>query len=190
VTARNTDTKQEIIRIGKELIRLYGYNAFSYADISGRLNMKNAAVHYHFRGKEDLLAGILQNYIDEYIFMGKQLRASGLPSGQKLGKFIERYSQLVESNSICIIGSVAADYNTLPESVKEKTTELIDLVMSLVEKTLQEGKQKGEFSFAESARTQALLLMTNLAAGVQLARISGKKDYDTIKKALIRQLKK
>ena len=119
MTARNTDTKQEIIRIGKELIRLYGYNAFSYADISGRLNMKNAAVHYHFRGKEDLLAGILQNYIDEYIFMGKQLRASGLPSGQKLGKFIERYSQLVESNSICIIGSVAADYNTLPESVKD-----------------------------------------------------------------------
>jgi hypothetical protein len=32
--------------------------------------------------------------------------------------------------------------------------------------------------------------MTNLAAGVQLARISGKKDYDTIKRALIRQLKK
>jgi hypothetical protein len=32
--------------------------------------------------------------------------------------------------------------------------------------------------------------MTNLAAGVQLARITGKRDYDTIKKAIIRQLKK
>ena len=85
---------------------------------------------------------------------------------------------------------MASDYNTLPESVKEKTTELIEMVMSMVEKTLQEGKKNGEFSFTESARTQALLIMTNLAAGVQLARISGKKDYDAIKRALIRQLKK
>ncbi|MEO7529791.1 MAG: TetR/AcrR family transcriptional regulator [Sediminibacterium sp.] len=189
MTARNTDTKEEIIRIGKELIKLYGYNAFSYADISSQLNMKNAAVHYHFRGKEDLLAGILDNYINDYSLLGKHLQASGLSAMQKLEKFIERYSQLVDSNSICIIGSVAADYNTLPESVKEKTSDLIEMVMNLVEKTLQEGKRSGELSFSESSRTQALLIMTNLAAGVQLARISGKKDYHAIKKALIRQLK-
>lgn len=190
MTARNTDTKEEIIRIGKELIKLYGYNAFSYADISKQLNMKNAAVHYHFPGKEDLLAGILENYVQDYEALGKQLQASGWSAMHKLEKFIERYSCLVDCNSICIIGSVASDYNTLPESVKEKTTELIEMVMSMVEKTLQEGKRSGEFSFTEPARTQALLIMTNLAAGVQLARISGKKDYDAIKKALIRQLNK
>ena len=100
MTARNTDTKEEIIRIGKELIKLYGYNAFSYADISKQLNMKNAAVHYHFPGKEDLLAGILENYIADYMALGKQLQASGWSAMQKLEKFIERYSWLVECNSI------------------------------------------------------------------------------------------
>lgn len=189
MTARNTDTKEEIIRIGKELIKVYGYNAFSYADISKQLNMKNAAVHYHFRGKEDLLAGILDNYINDYIVLGKQLQTSGLSAIRKLEKFIEKYSCLVDCNSICIIGSVASDYNTLPESVKEKTAALIELVIGMVEKTLLEGKRNGEFNFTESARTQALLLMTNLAAGVQLARIVGKKDYQAIRKALIRQLK-
>jgi len=189
VTARNTDTKEEIVRIGKELIKLYGYNAFSYADISKQLNIKNAAVHYHFRGKEDLLAGILESYVKEYVLLGNQLQGSRLTALKKLEKFIEKYSLLVECKSICIIGSVAADYNTLPESVKEKTTLLIELVIGMVEKILAEGKRSGELSFAESARTQALLIMTNLAAGVQLARISGKKDYDTIKRALIRQLK-
>ena len=189
MTARNTDTKEEIIRIGKELIKLYGYNAFSYADISRQLNMKNAAVHYHFRGKEDLLAGILENYINDYALLGKQLQASGLPAIRKLEKIIEKYSLLVDCNSICIIGSVASDYNTLPESVKEKTAALIGLVIGMVEKILGDGKKTGELSFRESARTQALLIMTNLAAGVQLARISGKNDYDAIKRALIRQLK-
>lgn len=68
---RNQDTKQEILRIGMDLIKRYGYNAFSYADISKVLEMKNAAVHYHFRGKEDLLAGILDQYLDDYVQLGK-----------------------------------------------------------------------------------------------------------------------
>ena len=109
MTARNTDTKEEIVRIGKELIKLYGYNAFSYADISKQLNIKNAAVHYHFRGKEDLLAGILESYVKEYVLLGNQLQGSRLTALKKLEKLIEKYSLLVECKSICIIGSVAAD---------------------------------------------------------------------------------
>ncbi|MBI2283191.1 MAG: TetR/AcrR family transcriptional regulator [Bacteroidetes bacterium] len=186
---RNQDTKQEILRIGTDLIKRYGYNAFSYADISKVLQMKNAAVHYHFRGKEDLLAAILDQYLDDYIQMGKQLQVLRLTALQKLDQFIERYSVLVDSNCICIIGSVASDYNTLPESVKTRVTELIELVLGLVEKTLLEGKKKGEFHFTVPARTQALLIMTNLAAGVQLARISGKQDYVKIRKALLGQVK-
>ncbi len=190
MTARNTDTKQEILRIGRELIRVYGYNAFSYADISKELKMKNAAVHYHFKGKEDLLAGILESYFNDYIALGKQMDASGLNAIKKIEKFIEKYSHLVEINSICIIGSVASDYNTLPESVKAKVTELVTLVLGMVEKILQEGKKKGELDFPDTAKTQSLLMMTNLAAGVQLARISGKKDYEVIRKSVVSQIRK
>ena len=32
------DTRNEIIRIGNELVRSVGYNAFSYADIAKALN--------------------------------------------------------------------------------------------------------------------------------------------------------
>ncbi|TAJ66838.1 MAG: TetR/AcrR family transcriptional regulator [Chitinophagaceae bacterium] len=186
---RNIDTKQEILRIGMDLIKRYGYNAFSYADISKALDMKNAAVHYHFRGKEDLLTGILDQYLNDYVLMGKQLQGSGFTALQKLEKFIERYSVLTEMECICIIGSVASDFNTLPESVKVKIKELVSLVLQMVEKTLQEGKKRGEFHFTESAKTQALLIMTNLAAGVQLSRITGKSDYELIRKALVRQVK-
>ncbi|MBB4046226.1 AcrR family transcriptional regulator [Bacteroides reticulotermitis] len=36
-----------------ELIKTIGYNAFSYADISKQLNIKNAAIHYYFPTKSD-----------------------------------------------------------------------------------------------------------------------------------------
>ena len=189
MSVRNIDTKEEILRIGKQFIQYYGYNAFSYADIARELNIKNAAVHYHFRGKEDLLMALVDNYIENYQLLAKQLQNSKMGAIGKLDKFIEPYTNLCETDSICIIGSIASDYNTLPESVKSKITSLIDLVLTMVEQTLLEGKKKGEIHFLESARTQALLIMTNLAAGVQLARISGKKDYNIIRKALIKQLK-
>lgn len=189
MTARNTDTKEEIVRIGTELIKSHGYNAFSYADIAEKLQVRNAAIHYHFRGKEDLLSEIIDQYIDLYTSLDKQLKAAGVSATKALEKFIERYSCLVDASSICIIGSIASDYNTLPESVKEKVQQLVTMVLKMVEQTLAAGKKTGEFRFNEIPRTQTLLVMTNLAAGVQLARITGKKDYETIRKAIIRQLK-
>jgi AcrR family transcriptional regulator len=188
VTARHTDTREEILRIGKQLIQEFGYNAFSYADIARQLQVKNAAVHYHFPAKEDLLLALVDNYTAQYHLMAAQLQAAPLTARQKLDKFIERYSQLVDCDCICIIGSVASDYKTLPASVKEKMQGLVQLVLGLVEKVLQEGKRSGEFQFSETARTQTLLLMTNLAAGVQLARITGKKDYETIRRSIVKQI--
>jgi AcrR family transcriptional regulator len=189
VSARNTDTKEEILRIGKHFIQYYGYNAFSYADIARELNIKNAAVHYHFRGKEDLLIALVDQNIENYQSLAKQLQNSKIGALGKLDKFIEPYTTLCDAESICIIGSIASDYKTLPESAKEKISSLIELVLGMVEQTLAEGKKKGELHFTETARTQALLIMTNLAAGVQLARIAGKKEYVAIRKSLIRQLK-
>ncbi len=186
---RTTDTKEEILKIGKQFIQYYGYNAFSYADIARELKIKNAAVHYHFRGKEDLLMALIENYIQNYQLLAEQLSNSKLSATGKINKFIERYTGLCESDSICIIGSIASDYNTLPESVKVRVSELIEMVLRMVENALVEGRKHGELHFEETARTRALLIMTNLAAGVQLARISGKADYDSIRKALLKQLK-
>ena len=188
MTPRNTDTKDEILRLGTELIQTYGYNAFSYADISKELNIKNAAVHYHFPGKEDLLAGIIEQYIERYKELDKALSRQGVTSKQKIEAFVNKYSLLAEQNKICIIGSVCSDYNTMPDSVKSKLTELIELVLGMVEKVLKEGKAKGDFNFSETPYNQGLLIMTNLAAGVQLSRITGRKDYAAICRGIMKQI--
>lgn len=188
MTPRNIDTKEEILRLGTELIQTYGYNAFSYADISKELDIKNAAVHYHFPGKEDLLAGIIEQYIERYKELDKNLSRPGVTSKQKIEAFVSKYSLLAEQNKICIIGSVCSDYNTMPESVKTKLGELIEMALAMVEKVLKEGKANGEFNFSETPHTQSLLLMTNLAAGVQLSRITGQKDYAAICRSIMKQI--
>jgi AcrR family transcriptional regulator len=109
------------------------------------LGVKNAAIHYHYRAKEDLLLDIIESYIQEYQIMGKQFRISNIDGPKKLKYFIEKYAVLIEQKSICIIGSLASDYYTLPELVREKVLKLIQLVLGMVELTLEEGKNNGIF---------------------------------------------
>lgn len=186
--ARARDTKEEILRLGMDFIQTYGYNAFSYADIAKKLEIKNAAVHYHYPGKEDLLAGIVDEYIRRYQELALSFKKPGLSARKKLLAFIDRYGQLCEQGKICLIGSVCSDYNTLPESVKERIQELVKLVLGLVENVLKEGRKNGELRFKETPRLQAMLFMTQLAAGVQLSRITGHNDYNAICRSLLRQL--
>jgi TetR/AcrR family transcriptional repressor of nem operon len=188
MATRAGDTKEEILRLGMEFIQTYGYNAFSYADIAKELKIKNAAVHYHFPGKEDLLAGIVEQYIQRYRDLAQSLETPGITARQKIKAFIDRYSTLCEQGRICLIGSVCTDYNTLPESARAKLAELVELVLGLVEKVLKEGRKKGELEFPETPRVKAILIMTNLAAGVQLARITGQKDYTAICNSILKQL--
>jgi len=188
VVTKNNDTREAILHLGASLIQQVGYHAFSYADIAKSLNIKNAAVHYHFPTKADLYESVVEAHIENYLLIGKELEKATVPAKAKLEKIISRYTHLVEVDRICVIGAIAADYKTLPVNTREKVVTLVELVLKLVEKTLTEGKKNGEFTFTESSRVQTLMIMTNLSAGVQLARITGKKDFDTIRKSILKQL--
>ena len=59
----------------------------------------------------------------------------------------------------------------------------------MVEKTLEDGKKSGEFKSVETPKIKSLLIMTNLAAGVQLARITGPADFKIIEDVIQHQLK-
>lgn len=162
MSAKTTDTKQEILSIGRDLLKKVGYNAFSYSDISKQLNIKNAAVHYHYPTKEDLLADIVNNYIEDYKKLELGLANSNLKTVDKISVFADRYAHLIDMESICIIGSVASDFYTLPEAVKDKVVSLTNLVLGMVAKVLEKGRADGEIFFKEEAHTKALLIMTDI----------------------------
>ena len=62
-------TREKILELGENLIRTKGYNAFSYQDISSKLGIKNAAVHYYFPTKSPpAYAGGLLSLINNYFF--------------------------------------------------------------------------------------------------------------------------
>ena len=57
--AQASNTRDQIIDKAFQLMLQRGLNGFSYRDISEHLGVKNAAIHYHFPNKLDLIKTLI-----------------------------------------------------------------------------------------------------------------------------------
>src|ERR1700709_225176 len=59
------DTRARILQVARALIAEEGFPATSTRELSDRLGFTKAALYYHFRTKEDLLAALIEPAVDE-----------------------------------------------------------------------------------------------------------------------------
>jgi TetR/AcrR family transcriptional repressor of nem operon len=181
-------TRDTIIKLGDELIRDKGYNAFSFYDIAKNLGIRNASIHYYFPTKEDLVISIIrhqQQLLDELM-----LSVNNKSPLRKLNAYFSIYDTACAQNRVCLVGSLATDLHTVDLPVRAELKILVDNIIHWVSSILVEGRKDGSFYFEESGRTKALMIVTNMLAAVQLARITGEKDFQQIKSTILKDLKK
>lgn len=179
-------TKEEIVKLGEHLILAKGYNAFSYNDISSTLGIKNAAVHYHFPTKADLGVAVLHGQkVNLELLIQKVQHKDPLT---KLKAFLQIYSHHKSENHICIVGSLATDLHSLDTFIEKDLKDLTATILTWVTTILQEGKETNIFVFEGSARTKALMIITNMLASLQLCRLTGDADFKKIKDTVLKDI--
>lgn len=180
------DTRSQIIKLGDDLIRKRGYNAFSFSDISKHLQIKNASVHYHFATKTSLGVAVIQEH-QRRLEMLKQKTATKSPL-EKLNGFLGIYSAAKAESKICLVGSLATDIHTVEPEIQAELKNLTHAILEWVTDILEEGRENGVFHFKSNGRTKALMLITNMLAAVQLTRLTGKEDFQIIKEEVVNDL--
>src|SRR6204780_4881391 len=60
--ARRHDTRARIQRVAVELFAEQGYEKTSLREIAERLDVTKAALYYHFKSKEDIVASLVEDY--------------------------------------------------------------------------------------------------------------------------------
>jgi len=181
------NTKEQIVQLGNQLIRDKGFNGFSFYDISKKLQIKNASIHYYFPTKTDLGVSILKND-REKIKSLIQSTESKNPL-EKLKIFLSVYTKIQMEGKVCIVGSLATDLKTLEPKVTKELKLLAQEVLAWVTSILEEGKKKKVFSYQGNARTKALMIITNMLAAVQVCRLTSEKDFYSIQETIIKELK-
>ncbi len=92
------DTRARIQAVALELFAQQGYDKTSLREIAERLDVTKAALYYHFKSKEDIVASLVADYftqIDEMVAWGKTQPRTPATRAQVL----DRYYRIVAEGS-------------------------------------------------------------------------------------------
>jgi AcrR family transcriptional regulator len=84
-----SDTKQRILVIARELFARQGYTGTTIADIARELGTTTAALYYHFPSKADILGGLLAEPLVAYKRIMESLDSGRAAPADVLGAFID-----------------------------------------------------------------------------------------------------
>ncbi|MGK2926756.1 MAG: TetR/AcrR family transcriptional regulator [Lysobacterales bacterium] len=171
-----SNTREQIIDTALKLLLRRGINGFSYRDISEPLGVKNAAIHYHFPNKMDLVKAL----VDENHQLLKRSTAEFMAYGgtalpQLEGLFQYTRTQMELGRPVCMVGALSIDYEELSAEGKQALDRFMMDTVKWLSKVLEAGREQGEFEFRGKAQSKAVSILAMIQGARQLARIHGMK---------------
>ena len=180
---RNTNTRRAILDLAETFLQEKGFNGFSYAHIAKELDVKNAAIHYHFPTKDELGCAVIQRYRDRFQLWINNSRIKDISPQEKLDWFFSIYTNTrADNGKVCLAGSLETEFNSLPVPLQEQTEALTRELLSWLQTTLQEGREAGVFHFGGDASSKAALILSSLQGALQMARALGTDKFHAVVK--------
>ena len=170
---RPANTREQIIEKAFQLTMKRGINGFSYRDISEPLGMKNAAIHYHFPSKMDLVQALVDENHDLLRRRTAEFMAYGGPARPQLeGLLSYSHNQYLRGLPVCMPGVVAIDYDELSPEVKAAMHRFMEDSSNWLTRVLETGREQGEFKFDGKPRLKAASILALLQGARQMSRLT------------------
>jgi TetR/AcrR family transcriptional repressor of nem operon len=169
-----SNTREQIIDKAFQLMLQRGLNGFSYRDISEPLGVKNAAIHYHFPNKMDLIAALIDENHQLLKKVTSEFMAYGGPARPQLeGLFAFTMNQCQCGRPICMVGALAIDYDELSDEIKDANDHFMQDSVKWLSKVLKTGREREEFTFEGDAERKSLSILAMIQGARQMARVHG-----------------
>ena len=178
---RSKNTQRAILDLAESFLQDRGFNGFSYAHIAAELGVKNAAIHYHFPTKEDLSIAVIRRYRERFQLWINNSRIKDLTPEKKLDWFFSIYSDMrADQGKVCLVGSMEAEYNSIPEGLRAEVGALHKELLQWLEATLSEGREAGVFRFHGEPGNKAALILSSVQGALQMARALGSQKFNDV----------
>jgi TetR/AcrR family transcriptional repressor of nem operon len=167
------DTATRILDSAESLVQVRGFNGFSYADVAAELALTKASLHYHFAGKAELGRALIVRYAARFNDALAAIDAGDGDAPARLGAYARLYADVLRDQRMCLCGMLAAEYQTLPEPMRDAVLAFFDENESWVESILRQGVDEGTLAFAGDPREAARLVVSALEGAMLVARPYG-----------------
>ena len=172
--AQISSTRDQIIDQAFQLMLQRGLHGFSYRDISEPLGVKNAAIHYHFPNKMDLIKALIDENHQLLRRSTSEFMAYGGPAMPQLeGLFAFTMNQCECGRPICMVGALAIDYDELNDDIKSANDRFMKDSVNWLTKVMETGREQEEFHFNGDPMSKAVSILAMIQGARQMARVHG-----------------
>jgi TetR/AcrR family transcriptional regulator, transcriptional repressor for nem operon len=167
----NADTAARILDSAERLVQSRGFNGFSYADVAAELGVTKASLHYHFAGKAELGRALIERYSARFAQALERIDAGGTDAPAKLAAYARIYGDVLREKRMCLCGMLAADYETLPDPMRDAVIRFFDDNEAWLTRVFEQGQAESSLSLLDgSPREAAQALVGGLEGALLIAR--------------------
>jgi TetR/AcrR family transcriptional repressor of nem operon len=167
------DTASRILDSAESFVQVRGFNGFSYADVASELSLTTASVHYHFPGKAELGRALIVRYAGRFSDALAEIDGDGGDARARLLAYARLYADVLRERRMCLCGMLAAEYQTLPEPMRDAVIGFFDENEAWVATVLVDGREDGSLAFDGAPRDAARLIVSALEGAMLVARPYG-----------------
>jgi TetR/AcrR family transcriptional regulator, transcriptional repressor for nem operon len=166
---REPGTAERILDIAERLVQTRGFNNFSYRDVAAELGVTTASLHYHFRGKAELGQALIGRYATRFNQALDEIDHDSPDARTKLESYAGLYADVLRGERMCMCGILAAEYRTLPESMRGAVIAFFDDNEKWLAEILTEGQADRTLTLTAPADETAQSILSTLEGAMLVA---------------------
>jgi TetR/AcrR family transcriptional regulator, transcriptional repressor for nem operon len=171
--AERNDTATQVLDVAERLVQVRGFNGFSYADIAAELKITKAALHYHYAGKAELGHALVARYATRFAEALAEVDARLADASGRLSAYADLYLEVLRNERMCLCGMMAAEYETLPNSMQDAVVRFFDDNEQWLVRVLEQGREDGTLTFGGPPAETARMIVSGLEGAMLVARLFG-----------------
>jgi TetR/AcrR family transcriptional regulator, transcriptional repressor for nem operon len=170
-----TNTREEIIRKGAELIHAQGFNATGLQQILQAAGIPKGSFYFYFKSKEDFGLAIIDyfNAIISAIFT-RYLSDKKIPPLKRLEKLFEFFEATFKKSGYalgCPIGNLSLELADTNERLRLHLIGVIEKLMAQIELCLQEAKREKSITASLSTADTAHFIFHGFEGAVMHMKV-------------------
>jgi TetR/AcrR family transcriptional regulator, transcriptional repressor for nem operon len=170
-------TRNAILDVAERLVQSRGFNGFSYADVASELEITTAALHYHFPGKAELGDALIVRYSERFSQALDDIAARQGAAPAKLRAYADLYLGVLRDQRMCLCGMLAAEYETLPDGMRQSVVSFLDHNYEWLSVLLETGRSGGSLHFDGTAQGAAEMIVGALEGAMLVSRPYASTDH-------------
>ena len=157
--------KKHVIEVASQLFFVNGYSYTSMDEVTRISGVSKSNIYYHFKSKDDLLAAVIDYWINHYQKLIKEAVANpSLPVEERIVSFLDSIAHEImgrDYKGSCPFITLYIQSPMEPDLAKKKITGFFQQLHPAFVELFQQGVDSGEFrQTINSARIGSLFLAT------------------------------